>query len=60
MVKEIQNMNNILEIFPVMRKVEPSKYAMIRKHFRVTNQQDLPNRQEADYHHFQNVKSGME
>ena len=33
---------------------------MIRKYFRVTSQQDLPDTQDADYHPLQNVKSGME
>ena len=37
-----------------------NEYAMIKKHFQVTIQKDLPNRKDADYHPMQNVKSGNE
>ena len=36
-----------------------NKYALVRKHFRVTDPGQLPDRQDADYHPLQNVKEGM-
>ena len=36
-----------------------NKYALVRKHFRVTDSEQLPNCQDADYHPLQNVKEGI-
>ena len=50
-----------LKRIPEIPKVMPyNKYALVRKHFRVTDPEQLPDQQDADYHPLQNVKEGME